>query len=237
MPNGTLQIMVNLTGDSFTLLDRTDGRVSGSVRGALVAGPHSRASVIDASSPDRLIGVAFKPGGAFPFLGMPAGELCDQCPPLEALWGARAGELRERLLEAPDAAARFRVLERALLFEGRQLGRHPAVAYALARFQSRDRTPTVAEITERVGLSARHFIQLFGGEVGLTPKLYSRIRRFQNVLAVVHRRPSADWADVATSAGYYDQAHLIHDFRDLGGLTPSAYLARQTSFVNHVRVD
>jgi methylphosphotriester-DNA--protein-cysteine methyltransferase len=92
-------------------------------------------------------------------------------------------------------------------------------------------------MTDEVGLSPKRFISIFRDQVGLTPKLYGRVRRFQTVIERVHGAADVDWADVALSAGYYDQAHFSHDFRGFTGLTPTAYLAKQGEFMNHVPMD
>jgi AraC-like DNA-binding protein len=70
--------------------------------------------------------------------------------------------------------------------------------------------------------------------VGLAPKVFCRVRRFQRVLRMLHKTTQVDWADVALECGYYDQAHFIHDFQSFCGLTPSAYLAAATPHLNHV---
>src|SRR3984893_9100332 len=85
-------------------------------------------------------------------------------------------------------------------------------------------TQKIAAVADRIGLSARRFIDVFRKEVGLTPKLFCRVRRFQKVLRLVQRGRPVAWADVALDCGYYDQAHFIHDFRAFSGLTPTAYL-------------
>jgi AraC-like DNA-binding protein len=75
---------------------------------------------------------------------------------------------------------------------------------------------------------------VFRNEVGLTPKLYCRIRRFQNVVAAIHKLREPDLAEMALCCGYFDQAHFIHDFRVFSGVSPSAYLKYRTSSPNHV---
>jgi AraC-like DNA-binding protein len=92
----------------------------------------------------------------------------------------------------------------------------------------------VAQVTDCVGLSARRFIELFHRQVGLTPKTFSRVRRFQRVLRAVHGRREIDWAQVALENGYYDQAHFIHDFQGFSGSTPSAYSSLAGPHLNHV---
>jgi AraC-like DNA-binding protein len=92
----------------------------------------------------------------------------------------------------------------------------------------------VGSVTEDIGLSPKRFIQVFQDEVGLKPKLFCRVRRFQQVLHAISLGQEIDWADVAIDCGYFDQAHFIHDFRAFSGLNPSEYVARRTEHLNHV---
>jgi AraC-like DNA-binding protein len=83
--------------------------------------------------------------------------------------------------------------------------------------------PRVREIQRDSGLSHTRFIQLFREHVGLTPKLFCRVRRFRMALDRIQNGMPVNWAALATDCGYYDQAHLIHDFRAFAGLTPAQY--------------
>jgi AraC-like DNA-binding protein len=206
--------------------------------GSVFCGAQSESFVIETADRPALLGVHFKPGGAFPFLRkMPAADLHNVRVSLDAIWGADAHELQERLQEAATPRLRFRILEAALL--ARLAGppvRHPAVAYALAAIDAAPRRP-IGEITDRIGLSARRFIEVFTAQVGLTPKLYCRVRRFQEVLARIHGAEAVDWTDVALTCGYYDQAHFIHDFRAFSGLSPTAYLRAAVEHRGHVPLE
>ena len=84
-------------------------------------------------------------------------------------------------------------------------------------------------------MSAKRFIERFKAQVGVSPKRYCRIRRFQQAVARAHRGRPVDWAQVALDCGYYDQSHFIHEFRAFSGLTPTAYQASRTPFQNHVK--
>jgi methylphosphotriester-DNA--protein-cysteine methyltransferase len=95
---------------------------------------------------------------------------------------------------------------------------------------------TISDVTGQTDFSQKRFIQLFSDEVGLTPKLYCRIRRFQQVVRGVEKGQRVDWADVALLSGYFDQAHFIHDFQAFSGLNPSAYLMQRTGHLNHVPI-
>lgn len=208
----------------------------------VISGPHSRYFVIDTDRPQDLVGVHFGPGGAFPFIGPPMHELRNAIAPLDAFWGNLARELRERLGEAQSDDDRFRIVESALLARaGRRLQRHPAVGYALGAFMRVPHVRTVAEVSGRVGLSQRRFIELFANEVGLTPKVFCRVRRFQEAIGRAHSSTfqvpgsrRVNWSELALDCGYFDQAHFIHDFEAFSGLTPSAWLAQRTDHVNHV---
>jgi AraC-like DNA-binding protein len=82
---------------------------------------------------------------------------------------------------------------------------------------------SIRKIQLDTGFSHTHFIQLFREQVGLTPKLFGRIRRFQMLLGRIDKGLPLNWADAATDCGYFDQAHLIHDFRAFAGVTPLEY--------------
>ena len=180
------------------------------------------------------MGAAFKRGGGFPFFHLPAGELHNAQVSLEELWGPKAAELRERLLEAPTPAARFVVLERALIEQAARFTRHPAVTFALSEFGKLARPRTIGDVTDQIGMSPRRFIRLFNDEVGLTPKLFCRVQRFQEVLHIIRLGHISNWAVMASECGYFDQAHFIHDFRAFSGINPTAYAANLGEFPNHV---
>jgi hypothetical protein len=146
---------------------------------ALVAGPRSEYFVLDTTEELSLLGVHFKSGGGFPFFGVPAGELHNLEVPLDILWGSRAEGLRERVLEAPTPGAKFDLLERALLDAASTLAGHRAVAFALRELSTVPQARSISEVTDAIGMSQRCFIERFRHEVGMAPKLFSRVQRFQ----------------------------------------------------------
>jgi AraC-like DNA-binding protein len=156
---------------------------------------------------------------------------------LDALWGHEAGLLRQRLLESPTPERKFQVLEECLLARAfRPLQRHRAVDCALGLFRNIHTAPAMTDVADEIGISSRRFIQLFSNEVGLTPKLFARVRRFQRVLQQIRTSAEFSWADMAASCGYFDQAHFIHDFKEFSGINPTAYLAQKTDHLNHVPI-
>jgi AraC-like DNA-binding protein len=211
LPTGTMELVFTID--------------SGGAAAAGIRGPHSEFTVLDTRRPFSVIAAHFRPGGGFPFFGVPSRALHNRSTPLDLLWGGHAGIIRDAMWEATTVVQRFRTLEEALLTAARgSFDRHPAVRYALAAFDRSNGALTVGDVVQRIGLSSRRFVELFQCEVGLSPKAFCRIRRFNEVLRRVERLNVVDWADVALSCGYFDQAHFNHDFRAYAGLSPSSYL-------------
>jgi AraC-like DNA-binding protein len=235
LPTGEMQIVINLLEDKSCIYDRADIDRCQTFSGSLLSGAHSEYVVISTAAQTFTMGVHFRPGGAFPFLRMPAGELRDTTVSLDTLWGAAAVDLRDQLLEAPTHQARFEMLERTLLTEfNKGFNSDRAVGFALRRFMSFPHVTTVAGVTDEIGLSPKRFIQMFRDQTGFTPKVFCRIRRFQQALQRMSGSQSVEWANVALDCGYFDQAHFIHDFRAFSGINPTSYLAHQTPHRNHV---
>ncbi|MBT9330688.1 helix-turn-helix domain-containing protein [Paracidobacterium acidisoli] len=237
MPNGEPAIIFNLRNDPIRIYDSGDTDRYSTFGHAVLSGAHTRSFVIDTAQQDRVVGIQFHPGGSFPFFRMPASEFENTSLPLAGLWPSTANDLREQLLAAPNLDVIFALMERCLL---EQLLRppelHPAVHYARALFCREPHATTVSRVMDKTGLSQRRFIEIFRNQIGITPKAFCRVRRFQRVLETVHRVRQIDWTEVALNCGYYDQPHFIHDFQAFSGFTPTAYHARATEHLNHVPI-
>jgi AraC-like DNA-binding protein len=221
MPTGTMSLVLHI--------DATEHAT------ATLSGTHSKCFQLNTSAPFSVIAASFRPGGEWPFFGLPADELTNLSVPLDALLGPEAFGLRDRLLEAQASLVRFQILERFLLDRLEEhSGRSAAVHYALQVFHGAEQVPRVANVAEQIGYSATKLIAVFRREVGLAPKAYSRLSRFRRVLVTLAQGQDVDWSETALACGYYDQPHLIHDFKEFSGLTPSEYLLERVS-VNHVR--
>lgn len=239
LPIGSTELVINLREDKIPLFDRHSRLECGSTNGTMICGVHSEGYIIRIDRKISVMGVHFKPGGSASFLGLPAKELYNQRVGLDKLWQGRAVELRDHLIEAPTPESRFSILEQFLLWVSLnhttvpQKYRHPVVDFALREFR-RSQTPKVSTVTNQIGCSTRHFNQLFRDQVGLTPKLFCRVRRLRQVLYLIAGKEQVDWADIAFTCGYFDQAHLIHEFRSLTDCTPTEYLAQRGFHPCHV---
>jgi AraC-like DNA-binding protein len=174
----------------------------------------------------RLFGVRFVPGAALPLLGAPLGDLeRDNWQPLDDIIGQAARALALRLAETARLEERLQLVDVFLL---RRLADVPIDSRVLRAFDAIKRTAgTVAmgELGKSSGASPRNLARLFHEWVGLNPKRFARIVRFQSLLRRLERCANPDWSALALELGWFDQAHMINDFTELAGLTPSQYLA------------
>jgi AraC-like DNA-binding protein len=236
LPTGAPQLIVNLKEDQTRLYHAECGNRCDTTSGTVLGGARSRHCIIDTAEQEYVLGVVFRPGGTVPFTRVPAHEMRDAHIPLDVLWGrGRVTSLRERLLETRDPDAKLETMEQALAVMWQPRGLHPSVAFALNVFCRRPLATSITAVTAGVGLSPKRFIERFKNEVGLTPKRYCRIMRFQQAVGRAHAGRCVDWVQVALDCGYFDQAHFIHDFRSFAGLTPTGYQAARTEFQNHVK--
>ncbi|OLF16013.1 helix-turn-helix domain-containing protein [Actinophytocola xanthii] len=201
------------------------GAPFGGLPRAFVAGLADRPDLVEQHGEIECVDLKLTPLGAYRLLGVPMTELTGQTVDLTAVLGRVAGELTDRLAEAPTWPARFALLDEFLLARLSR-GPHPAPEVALAwrRLVAGGGTVRVGELAEEVGWSRRHLTARFHQQVGLPPKTAARIIRFEALL----RRLAAggEPARTAVECGYYDQSHMDRDFREFAATTPGAFLAR-----------
>jgi len=209
------------------------GVVRAAVPGAMIAGPASRASVIEFEAGHAHVSVTFALAAARCFVRPPVDLMRNDMVPLDELWGRSGGCLRERLLEALTPEDALSVMEDVLLQQMTGvLGPDPAViaaAYALSR------GVPVGEVARDLGLLPRTLRRRFAGQVGLTPKRFARVQRMQRLVRDLDGQSEVDWAAVAARHGYADQPHLADEFRELAGVTPAEYLRSRVDGPNHLR--
>jgi AraC-like DNA-binding protein len=169
----------------------------------------------------KALGIRFRPGGVARFLQVPMADLVDRETPLVDLWGKAAAELENAVHEAPSLGGALSVAGAWL--SQRLAGRRPQVpaaqpaveAIVAARGQVR-----IEAVARELGWSRRRLERAFGHDLGISPKLFARIVRLNAVLASLGGPERSRATDLALDAGYFDQAHLLRDFRDLAGATP-----------------
>jgi AraC-like DNA-binding protein len=253
LPSPWLTLIVTLD-DPLTIIRHPDPRQPASRHDTLLGGLHTSPAVIDHGGSQSGVQIALSPLGTRALFGLPAVELANLDVEASDVLGGLAKELRERALSAPDWPTRFAAIEDALAARVRSVsdgpvsiglggaghpGRlRPEIGYAWRRLRETGGTVAVAALAAETGWSARYLGARFRAETGLTPKEAARVFRFdraRRLLAAGHAAGRRDFlADLAADCGYYDQAHLAREFRDLAGCPPSAWLAEEFRFVQAV---
>lgn len=193
--------------------------------GSFAAGLYAGPVMIDSFGRSCCIQVNFTPLGARRFFGLPMSELTDRMVELDDVLGMQGTELREQLANVPDWDKRFTIAEAFIAARLDKAAEPPAeIAWALGRATASGGRIPIASLAEKVGWSRKHLASRFSDAVGVSPKTLSRIVRFNRALGL-SRQGKSDWAGIAADCGYADQAHLVREFRDLAGETPTALSA------------
>jgi AraC-like DNA-binding protein len=235
LPNGDVQIVINLAREFCTgCREEHEGFKQAP---ALLVGTQRCYGVIDTADLKEMIGVVFRPGGVRRFVAEPAEAFRFAETALEDLWGRGVAELRERLMEVSDVAAKFTVLEQELAERLRWDEVHPGFLLAMRELQAasqRGASVSVNDMSRVTGYSARRLGQLFGEEIGVGPKMFARILRFQRVVQQLHRGSEMRWDALALECGYGDQSHFANDFREFSGVNPTTYTRTVGRWGNHI---
>lgn len=212
-------------------------------RWSVVSGLHATPAAIHHDGHQTGIQLGLTPTGARALFGIPPAALCHELAELDELHATPREELRqlpERLHGTDDWQERLRRTHEALLTALARHGRpgpRAEIGRALARLTQ---GLPVADVADEVGWSRRHLTTQFRAELGLNPKAYQRVARFQTahrLLLRAARRGRPSLADVAADAGYADQAHLTREWAELAGCTPVQWLSEEFPFLQDSVLD
>jgi AraC-like DNA-binding protein len=216
VPDGCIDVVLGFSGGA----DEPES--------AMVVGTMTRALVLEAaSSPECFVGVRFRPAKAAAFLALPASELTDLRVPLDALWHD-APEVREAVAASADATERVMALERVLVARvapALATG-HRDVDEAVRRIVEAGGSLGITRLAPALGVTRQHLARRFAQLVGVSPKTFSRVVRLGRLIERARGVPPGEpvnWSALAAELGYYDQAHLVDEFRELAGVTPGMW--------------
>lgn len=240
LPDGNTELIINLDEKPQYIYDNNTLETIQTCRRVWVSGVRTRPITIPSGKGSRMLIVAFRKGKAHPFYPLPMSELSDRVVEADLVFGKDVLDLREHLLACPSVDRMFCLVEQFLLRRaGNALSPESSsrcIEYALSGLMLAPSTPGVLQLSEQIGYSQKHLIGLFKGQVGVTPKTFMKIMRFQKAVLAIEKEPSADWSAVAQLNGFYDQSHFIHEFREFSGFTPGEYLKRKADTLNYVPV-
>jgi AraC-like DNA-binding protein len=240
LPDGNTELIVNLNEQPQYIYDNETLDEIQTCRHAWISGVRTRPITIPSGKGSRMLIVAFRRGKGYPFYSLPMSELADRVIEADHIFGNRIWNLREQLLACTSPDEMFALVEMFLM---RQAGARLSpdvssrcVEYAVSRILSQPNRLVFQQLSLQIGYSQKHFIDLFKQHVGIPPKQFMKIMRFQNAVSQIEQDASVHWSEIAIRNGFYDQAHFIHEFRAFSGFTPSEYLKRKSETLNYVPV-
>lgn len=217
LPDGCVEWVFHL-GEPFQRLTREKWETQPR---SFVVGELTRFLLVRPTGQSIIMGVRFRPGTAYRFLPLPLDELTDQNIPTGDLWAREGKQLEDAVNEAEDDVERQRLVEEFLLRQLSTTISRPRFEFAVEEIIRHRGQMRVGEVASRIGLSSRQLEREFRLSAGLAPKAFARIIRFQNLLRLVGEGSLREWASLALEGGYADQPHMVREFRDFAGQSPS----------------
>jgi AraC-like DNA-binding protein len=237
LPDGNVEIIIDLVGETEYVYDNETFEEIQACRYGWASGIRTKPISIPAGDGSSKIVIVFRKGMAHPFFPVPMGEFSDTVVDAEYFWRGSFRTLRERLLEAEPVTEKFRLIDDFLCSRlDSDTEVNPCVEYALREMVSRPGFTSLSALSTKIGYSQKHFIDLFRKSVGLTPKSYVKVIRFQKAIEKIEAAERLDWTAIALDSGYYDQAHFINEFRTYSGFTPNEYLQKKSGILNYIPV-
>ncbi|MDP4217717.1 MAG: helix-turn-helix domain-containing protein [Bacteroidota bacterium] len=238
LPNGNIEIIIDLTDRPKYIYDNQTLTEKQACKRIWISGMRDEFITIPSGLDAEMFIIEFKKGMAYPMLGLPLTEITGTVVHGELILDKVFLELRERLFTCAQAGEMFVLAERLLARQfGSRLTVNPFVEFAVGKILGSPTSLSIRSVADKTGYSARHFIRIFSDHVGVTPKRFLRIIRFQRAINEIEVKGSIPWAALAYDCGYYDQAHFISDFKSFSGLTPLEYMRRRNGdFLNYVPV-
>lgn len=231
LPDGKTELIVHF-GDDFFKLEH--GQYVRQAR-VLMSGQLTERIFLKPSGRVGVVSVRFKAAGAARFFSIPYSEIVDQVIDFSQYEKVVAKKLENEIAQAFTTNERFAVLRRLLLkrLQKQESNEDIFVRQACRYITQSQGAYSVQELAKLIGFSERQLERKFKQQVGLTPKLLSRIMRFQKFIAVSKTSPDLTLTDASLSCGYYDQSHFIKDFAKFSGVNPMSYLSSSHPMSDH----
>jgi AraC-like DNA-binding protein len=237
LPDGNVTLIIDLTENPKAIFDNETLKEIQTCRDVWFSGIRSKPISIPSGNGNEMFIINFLKGKAYPFVSQPMNSLADSVLDAQLTCGKNILDVRESLLALKTPRQKFLFAERSFLKIYRdRLYENPFTDYAVSKILQSPNLVSIRDISKKTGYSQKHFINVFKHHVGLTPKEFLKVIRFQKAIAEVAEKKECNWASIAYDCGYYDQSHFISDFKIFSGFTPQQFIKRNVSFKNYVAI-
>ncbi|HRH44681.1 MAG TPA: AraC family transcriptional regulator [Pyrinomonadaceae bacterium] len=237
LPDGNVEIIIDLDDKPKFIYDNETLKEIQSVSQVWASGVRTEPISIPSAKDASMMIISFKRGMAYPFFPFPMNEITDCVLDADLIWGNKFALIREQIATNKFSAKKFQIVENFLCRNFiSTLIRNPCVEFALQQIIHQPQQIKLSQLTQKIGYSQKHFIKLFNDQVGITPKSYLKIMRFQKAVTEIEKFSEIDWLSISNDCGFYDQAHFINDFKTFSGFTPEEYFYRTSDFLNYIPV-
>jgi AraC-like DNA-binding protein len=237
LPNGDVEILIDFHDTPQFIYDNNSLKEIQACHHVWASGVRTEPITIPSGTNAEMMVIAFKRGMAAPFFPFPMSEIKDSVADSDLVWGTDFRDIRERMLETNDIGLRFRMMENFLVSKFvSKMNVNPCVKFAIREMSERPDALNIARMNDQIGYSQKHFTEMFRKSVGVNPKSYLKIMRFQKAVRTIDGSNEIDWGTIAQDCGFYDQAHFINDFKHFSGFTPEQYAKIHTNYQNYIPV-
>jgi AraC-like DNA-binding protein len=232
LPDGTLNIVFELTGTPKYIFDHRTKKVIQECNDVWFSGVFKDYITISSRSEEMMV-VVVKPGAGFPLIKKPAHLFTNKVVQAQTVFGKSITDLHLRLKEPTAPEEKFEEIEHWLQSQFFADDFYSEIIrFAIVAIENAPSLINITSLAKKSGYSQKQFIQLFKKYVGITPKQFHRIVRFNEILSALENNEELSWTIIAMDCGYYDQSHFIKDFQSFSGLNPRQYLSDIGSYPN-----
>jgi AraC-like DNA-binding protein len=226
VPTGHIFIILELDGQIRSTFDNDTLKPNNTFERVWISGMHKNYISISTHKKSEMFVIQFKPAGAYPFLHFPVHTLNERIVAAEKIFGDEILTLREEILGKRTSEEKFIVAEEWLEQRFHPNKIPPAELLTIAGDLQTEPVANYSRIVKSYSKTPKHLINQFKKYVGLTPKYYQRILRFQEILQQIHRSENIEWSQIAYQCEYSDQSHFIKEFKHFSGFNPQKFIQR-----------
>ncbi len=229
IPDGHIYLIFEFDGFVRKVFNNDNLRPISSHSLVWLSGMHKHYISISAHENSEMFVIQFKPGGLSPFIDKPVSDLTDCVLPAQQIFGEKILKLRNELLKTKENnQLMFQLAETFLLSSASfNLNRARILVEHMLEAINNNSATQLQNIVKQAGYSQKQAIHIFKSHVGINPKTYQRIVRFNEVLPMVMSKQSIAWTDICANCYYFDQSHFIREFKSFCGYNPSDFLQHQ----------